>query len=218
MGISSLNNNTRSINNIIKKILNDPEKLMRYFAAILSGIAYIIYFKIFRNNVKIGFPFFAFTKVIIIGPGIVVINKGCRVHKNVFRGLTIVTHSVDSLVFIGAKSLLGGLTIRCHEHIELGEKTMTAVSLLQDSLFYNADNVCSQVNTNISFRSNPIIIGTNVWLGQECIVLGGSKVGNDSVLAAGTWCFGNQISDYSLVSGNSAKRPIPIDKLLKLKG
>jgi len=177
-----------------------------------------LYYRVFRDNVKICFPFLAFVKVTILGPGTVFIDKGCHAQKNVFRGLTIVTHSADSLVSIGAKSLLGGLTIRCHERIELGKKTMTAVSLLQDSLIYNADEVSSQVDTNIFLRPSPVILGANVWLGPDSIVLGGSKIGNDSVLAAGTWCFGNQIGDYCLVSGNPAKRPVPIDKLLKLKG
>jgi acetyltransferase-like isoleucine patch superfamily enzyme len=173
---------------------------------------------VFRENVRIGFPFLAFTKVTIIGPGKVFIDRGCHAQKNVFRGLTIVTHSIDSSVAIGAKSLLGGLTIRCHERIEVGEKTMTAVSLLQDSLFYNIGDVLSQVDINIFLRPSPIVIGTNVWLGPESIVLGGSKIGNDSVLAAGTWCFANQVRDYSLVSGNPAKRPMPIDKLMRMKG
>lgn len=200
------------------KMLNDIKKLILYFPAIVRGIIYILYFRFFRKNVKIGFPFLAFTKVKIIGPGIVVIDKGCHVQKNLFRGLTIVTRCVDSLVSIGAKSLLGGLTIRCHERIELGRKTMSAVSLLQDSLFYNADNVSSHVDAGISLRPKPVFIGNNVWLGPECIVLRGSEIGNDSVLAAGTMCFGNQIGEYCLVSGNPAKRPMPIDKLLKLKG
>jgi acetyltransferase-like isoleucine patch superfamily enzyme len=193
-------------------------KLISYTTAITRGTAYILYYAVFRKNVKICFPFLAFTKVSIIGPGTVFIDKRCSVRKNGFRGLAIVTHSVDSSVSIGAKSMLGGLTIRCHERIELGKETMTAASLIQDSLFYNADDVSSQVDVNISLRPNPVIIGTNVWLGPKNVVLGGSKVGNDSVLAAGTMCFGNQIGDYSLVSGNPAKRPIPIDKILRLKG
>lgn len=201
-----------------RKIANYIVKFILYLPAIVRGTAYIMYYQVFRENVKIGFPFLAFAKVTIVGPGTVFIDKGCHAQRNVFRGLTIVTRSVDSLVSIGAKSLLGGLTIRCHENIELGEKTMTAVSLIQDSLFYNADNVSSRVDTNISLRPSPIIIGSNVWLGPESIVLGGSKVGNDSVLAAGTWCFGNQVGDYSLLSGNPTKRPMPIDKLMKLNG
>lgn len=193
-------------------------KLISYAPGIIRGTAYVFYYTVFRKNVKICFPFLAFTKVSIIGPGTVFIDKGCRVRKNGFRGLTIVTRSADSFVSIGANCLLGGLTIRCHERIELGKKTMTANSLLQDTLFYNEDEVSSRAETYASLRRNPVIIGTNVWLGPKNIVLSGSKVGNDSVLAGGTMCFGNQIGDYSLVSGNPAKRPIPIDKLLKLKG
>lgn len=199
-------------------MLNYLIKIILYAPAILRGTAYIIYFRIFRRNVKIVFPFLAFAKVTIIGPGRVFIDKGCHAQKNVFRGLTIVTRSVDSFVSIGAKSLLGGLTIRCHGRIDLGKKTMTAVSLLQDSMFFNSDVVSSQGVGNLLLRPVPITIGSNVWLGPESIVLGGSRIGNDGVLAAGAWCFGNQIGDYCLVSGNPAKRPMPIDKLLKLKG
>jgi len=213
-----LTNNNNNIINTARHILDYLIKLILYTPAILRGTAYILYYRLFRKNVKIKFPFLAFAEVSIIGPGKVFIDKGCHAQKNVFRGLTIVTRSVDSSVSIGAKSLLGGLTIRCHERIELGKKTMTAISLLQDSLFYNSDNVSSQVDTNISLRPNPVILVANVWLGPDSIILGGSRIGNDSVLAAGAWCFGNRIGDYCLASGNPAKRPMPIDKLLKLKG
>jgi acetyltransferase-like isoleucine patch superfamily enzyme len=206
------------IRNSAIKVRNNIVKAILYAPALVRGTANIFYYSIFRKNVKIGFPFLAFAKVTIVGPGTVTIDKGCHAQKNVFRGLTIVTRSVDSSVSIGAKSLLGGLTIRCHDRIELGKKTMTAVSLLQDSLFYNANEVSSQVDTNIFLRPDPVIIGSNVWLGPESIVLGGSRIGNDNVFAAGTWCFKNQIGDYCLVSGNPAKRPLPIVNLLKLKG
>ena len=213
-----MTNSNENIRYTARRILNYIVKLISYTPAILRGTAYILYYRVLRKNVKIGFPFLAFARVTIIGPGRVFIDKGCHAQKNVFRGLTIITRSVDSLVSIGAKSLLGGLTIRCHDRIELGKKTMTAVSLLQDSLFFHSDVVSSRVVANLSLRPAPVIIGNNVWLGPECIVLGGSRIGNDGVLAAGAWCFGNRIGDYCLVSGNPAKRPMPIDKLLKLKG
>ena len=36
------------------------------------------------------------------------------------------------------------------------------------------------------FISSPIIVGDNVWIGAGCIILRGSKIGNDSVIAAGS--------------------------------
>ena len=200
------------------EILNHPKKFIAYFPAIVRGTAYIVFFRLFRKNTRIGFPFLAFTEVKIIGPGTVRIGKGCHVQKNVFRGLAIVTHSAGSEVTIGEKCMLGGLTIRCRDRIEIGKRTMTAVSLIQDSFFFHMGDVASRGDNERILGPKPVTIGTNVWVGLESIVLGGSRIGNDCVLSAGTLCSGNAASDYTLVTGNPSRRPMPIEKLLTLKG
>jgi len=100
--------------------------------------------------VKIGFPFFAYYRVRIYGPGRVKIGKYCSVFPNVFRGLTIITLSPHSHVIVGDECDLGGMTIRCKKRIEIGSKTLGASSLIQDTLFVNSNRMKSKIKDKLA--------------------------------------------------------------------
>lgn len=202
----------------LKRSFSDPVYFLNGLIALLRGSLYIVYYRLFRKNIKIGFPFKAFSKVAIIGPGAVKIGKSCSVYKNVFRGLTIVTSSSDSVVVIGERCALGGLTIRCDKRVEIGDRVMTANSLIQDSFFLNQDKTKPLSIDKLVPEPAEISIGNNVWLTLGCILLGGCNVGNDCVIAAGSWCFKSKTGDYSIAIGNPVKKTLPIEKLQRLKG
>ena len=50
-----------------------------------------------------------------------------------------------------------------------------------------------------------IIIGDNVFIGSHSAILGGTKIKNNSVIAAGTVLRGENIPEYSLAIGNPAR-------------
>jgi acetyltransferase-like isoleucine patch superfamily enzyme len=202
----------------LKRFSGDPLYFVNALIALLRGSLYIVYYRVFRRNIKIGFPFKAFSKVAITGPGAVKIGKNCSVYKNVFRGLTIVTYSSNSEVVIGDRCALGGLTIRCSKKVAIGDRVMTASSLIQDSFFVNQDKAMSLYFKELVPEPSEISIGNNVWLTLGSILLGGCNVGNDCVIAAGSWCFDSKINDYSLAIGNPVRKPLPIEKLQRLKG
>ena len=45
------------------------------------------------------------------------------------------------------------------------------------------------------FKTAPIIIGENVWIGSGCTILRGTTIGNNCVIAAGTVLKGNIPTD-----------------------
>jgi len=192
--------------------------IMRVLKALIRGTLYVLYYRLIGRNVKITFPFKAFTKVKIIGPGYVSIGGNCSVLENVFNGLTIVTLSSDAKVKIGSNCCLGGLTIRCSKKVEIGDETMTAVSLLQDTLIVNSNKEGPVLDPFEILVAKPITIGENVWIGGQCCVLGGCNVRLNCVLATGTVCYDTSFKDYNLISGAPAKRSLPIPNILKFKG
>jgi acetyltransferase-like isoleucine patch superfamily enzyme len=60
----------------------------------------------------------------------------------------------------------------------------------------------------------PVVIGDGVWLGRQCMIFPGVKIGEGSVISAGSVVRGH-IPPYSVVAGNPAKivfrlkRPAP---------
>lgn len=205
------------IKGLMKRAVEDPGDALSYATGLFRGLGYLFYYSLFRNNIRIGFPFIVDAKVRIMGPGTVTIGKGCRVMKNAFKGLTILTFSKDAVVTIGNKCLLGGTTIRCHGSITIGEKTMTAISLIQDSFFMTRDRISEEGNSCLPPPQN-ITLGRNVWLGEDSFVMSNSTIGDDCVLSSGSWCHGAAYQDYVLIMGSPARSAIPIDKLLRLKG
>lgn len=204
---------------ILRKFFKNPVYYLHTIKAYVSGTLYVVYYRITKRNVKIGFPFLAYGKVKIIGPGSVSIGKKCAVAENVFRGLTIVTLSKDASVTIGNRGcLLAGLTIRCYKRVSIGDDLMTAISLVQDTLFVNKKEAEFKIRHKQDIlQSESVDIGNNVWLGARSCVLGGSRIGNDCVLAACSLCCRITIKNYSLGSGNPVKRALPIEQLLALR-
>lgn len=203
--------------NVFKKILNDPVYAIKIMMALLRGTYYIIYYKIFRENVHIKFPFKAGARVIIIGSGSVTIGNNCFVDEGLFRGLTIVTLSPDASVSIGNNCNLQGLTIRCRTSVEMKNNTMSAYSLVQDTLFINLDKTGEQLNELDIPISKAIIIEKNVWLAMQTCTLNGCNFGSNSVLSAGSFCYNYKSDKDSLIIGNPAKRSLPISKILKMR-
>jgi acetyltransferase-like isoleucine patch superfamily enzyme len=186
---------------------------VRLLAAVCRGTYYAVFFRLFRRDVVIALPFIAYESVMICGPGRVRIGRYCSVHANVFRGLSVITLAPSSEVRIGPHCSLGGLTIRCLERVVIGEHTMTAHSLVQDTLLFSASEGYRGGATPIS---GPIEIGRNAWLGGLTYVLPRTVVGEDSVLSWGAACFDIVVPPASLASGNPVARTVPIDRLQEI--
>jgi acetyltransferase-like isoleucine patch superfamily enzyme len=201
----------------IQRIIEDPEDFLFTVAGLVRGLGYWFYYNVFRKKITIGFPFIVNAKVRIIGPGTVSIGKGCRVLTNAFKGLTIVTYSPDAVVRIGDKCNLGGTTIRSFGTVEIGDRTMTAISLIQDRFFVHGDRPLREAVRRLPGIKR-ISLGKNVWLGEDSFVLSGSTIGDDSVISSGSWCHDAAYPDYVLLMGNPIRSAIPIEKLLRLKG
>ncbi|HWE51148.1 MAG TPA: acyltransferase [Bryobacteraceae bacterium] len=54
-------------------------------------------------------------------------------------------------------------------------------------------------------RVRPVVIGDNVWIGSNVIILPGVRIGDNSVVAAGS-VVRDEVSANTLVSGNPAQR------------
>jgi len=68
-----------------------------------------------------------------------------------------------------------------------------------------ADSHLRCIGLKTKIEKKPITIGNNVFIGSHCAILGGAKVGNNSVIAAGTVLRNIEVPAYSLVIGNPAQ-------------
>lgn len=202
----------RHIAKSLGQLAGQPLRSLSLLRAIVRGSWLILYYRLVGANVTIRFPFKAHAKVTITGPGSVFIDANCAAHLNCFKGLSIVTLSPQARVHIGKGCNLGGVTIRCRERVTIGDRTMTAISLIQDSLFSTGDAAPGGADDGRA-QTAPIAIGSNVWIAMHCIVLDGTEIPDDCVIAAGAVCRRYRAQPYGLISGNPARRSLPIDRI-----
>lgn len=65
-------------------------------------------------------------------------------------------------------------------------------------------NLVGKYEDGMPFSKGPIIIGNDVWIGTNVLILSGVKIGNGSVLAAGS-VVTKDVPPFSIVAGNPAK-------------
>jgi acetyltransferase-like isoleucine patch superfamily enzyme len=116
-------------------------------------------------------------------------------------GLT--TFLESSSIRIGNNCWLNGTTIYARSEVIIGDNCMLGHgTIILDNNFHNIsiDPVkrrCSEI------VSRPIVLGDNVWVGRQSIILKGVNIGDNSIIAAGSVVTKNVPPDQ-LFGGNPA--------------
>ncbi len=138
-----------------------------------------------NKNIKLGKNVQFRGDVILDGDGPIVIGDGVRLNHG-----TIILASKGGGVTIGARTGIAAYSyiIDMDHGTQLGD----------------------------DYRSQPdvvdaIVIGENVWIGQNVTILKGSKIGNNAVCAAKTIITGKEVPENAIVAG------VP-GKIIKFKG
>lgn len=193
----------------LAKTITSPASAYSLFKALVRGTWYILFFRICRRKVSIRFPFLAYAKVSIGGPGKVFINSGCTVWMNSFEHLVITTLSPEAEVTIGKSCTLGGLTIRCSGKVILGNNILTAANLIQDVLITSPSPASKITST--------IIIGNDVWLGGQSLILADSSIGKGAVIGVNGLLHHAVVKEDCLAGGNPVMRPVSIKRITRLR-
>ena len=74
--------------------------------------------------------------------------------------------------------------ISCREKITVGDNVMTGpfITIYDNDHVYETDGLM----TRSGYKTSPITIGNNVWIGAHAIILRGVTIGDGSVIAAGS--------------------------------
>lgn len=114
-------------------------------------------------------------------------------------------------VKIGSETRIHGCYIHAQKQISIGSRCVIASGVqIIDS---NGHNLSSSDRTKGRDIPHPIVIGDNVWIGLNSIILKGSIIGTNSVVSASSVVKG-VFPPNSLISGNPAQliRTIKIEE------
>jgi acetyltransferase-like isoleucine patch superfamily enzyme len=125
------------------------------------------------------------------------IGKNNRFFKNIFL-------NNPENIEIGDNNFIGNnVILSAYSKIIIGNNCAIAAHCKIISGNHGYDDPVSLINDQ-PIVSKPIIIGSNVWMGYDVIILAGVSIGNGVVIGAGS-VVTKSIPDYAVAVGNPAK-------------
>jgi len=131
------------------------------------------------------------------------------------NGKTIVTRNTT----LGRNVNFNGMTIRGGGKVLIGDNFHSGVECNIITSFHNYEG--KKVPYDETTIEKDVVIEDNVWLGNNVTVLGGVKIGEGSIIQAGSVVVSN-IPKFSIAGGHPArvfgKRDVEHYEKLKLEG
>lgn len=131
---------------------------------------------------------------VIVKKGKLKINENCNFRRGLqLRVLDNGSLSIGEHCFINTN-----VSITCRENITIGDNSKIANNVVI------VDHDHDYRNGNEGYKTGKVIIGKNVWIGANCVILRNTEIGDNCVVAAGSVVKGSFESN-SIIFGNSGK-------------
>lgn len=122
-----------------------------------------------------------------------------------YQRTIIVTRTSNAEIRIGNDVGISGATIYAREKITIGNNTLIGANTkIIDNDFHPIDPAVRLRTPNEHMGVRSIEIGENVFVGCNCLILKGSKIGSNTVIGAGSIVSG-EIPSNCIAAGNPAK-------------
>ena len=99
--------------------------------------------------------------------------------------------SIGNNVFLNS-----GCIITAREKIKIGDNTIMGPYVV---IYDNDHKICNGEVEDNSYDTDPIVIGKNVWIGAGTMILRGSEIGDNCVIASGSIVKGKIDSKTALI-------------------
>ncbi|WP_313803787.1 acyltransferase [Flavobacterium sp.] len=140
-----------------------------------------------------------------IGEHTLINSDNSNYHINMHSPCKLMADREGASIIIGNHSRIHGTCIHAYKSITIGDNCLIAANTqIMDGnghalSFPEVENRIRTTDYGI-----PIVIEDNVWIGANCIILGGTRIGKGTVISAGSVVKGD-IPPMSIYGGNPAK-------------
>ncbi len=160
----------------------DIVKITENGFAVMRGAVKCCLTKVFANG-KFKFcgviRMFARATVSVHAKGSISLGKGLKIGKNAMLTAQGGTITIGNGVGINRDVL-----INSHESVAIGDNTVIAprVCIYDHDHLYDMDHGVNKKE----FKTAPITIGNNVWIGANAVILRGTEIGDNCIVGAGS--------------------------------
>jgi acetyltransferase-like isoleucine patch superfamily enzyme len=141
----------------------------------------------------------------------ITIGDRCTINSNFLSNLlglyqrTIIVARGEGQIRIGNHVGISGSTIYARQQIEIGDDTVIGANCkIMDNDFHPLDAEDRRNDRYDLLTCKPVIIGNDVFVGCNCIILKGTSLGDRCVVGAGSVVHGTFPPD-SVIAGNPAR-------------
>lgn len=154
-----------------------------------------------------GIPVFVFdfNGKIVFGNNVSLKSNKNSYHLAMHSPVKLMADKKDAIIKIGDNTRINGACIHAYERIEIGKNCLIAANTqIFDGSGHDLSmhNPANRINT--TGDAKPIVIGDNVWIGANCIIMPGVSIGEGSVIAAGSVVV-KDVPSLCIAGGNPAK-------------
>jgi acetyltransferase-like isoleucine patch superfamily enzyme len=199
-----------SLGHALRRLQREPHLLLPAFIAWLNGWRYKIWYALLFKKFKAGPMFRVYGKLIITGPGTVEFGRNCLIISNAIKPVCIRTLSPQAKVSLGDSAGLNGSSLQCSNKIEIGGLTNIADAYITDSSAHGV-GVDRRQDSIVDQAASSVVIGKNVWVSVQVVILHGVTIGDNSVIGAASLVRGG-IPANSFMAGNPLRLIRKIDE------
>jgi acetyltransferase-like isoleucine patch superfamily enzyme len=110
----------------------------------------------------------------------------------------------ERVLVIGDGAVIGARsTITAHDRIEIGEHVFFGQGVLVTDASHGYQDPELPIGAQFGLHQ-PVTIGAGSWIGHGAVILPGSRIGRNVVVAAGAVVRG-EVEDHAVVAGNPAR-------------
>ncbi|HQY20810.1 MAG TPA: acyltransferase [Ignavibacteria bacterium] len=164
---------------------------------ILNGVKY-------GNGIKVfGLPRIENKGSVTLGNNMRLISAKCGYNSGNIAGGVFLRTSKSGNIVTGDEVYLNGTSIISEESITLGNRIMIgANTVIMDTNSHNVPYK-NRLKRWDKIRRKAVVIEDDVWIGANCFIMKGVRIGKGSIIGAGS-VVNNEVKPFSIYAGNPA--------------
>ncbi|HQY51098.1 MAG TPA: acyltransferase [Ignavibacteria bacterium] len=164
---------------------------------ILNGVKY-------GNGIKVfGLPRIENKGTVTLGNNMRLISAKCGYNSGNIAGGVFLRTSKSGNIVTGDEVYLNGTSIISEESITLGNRIMIgANTVIMDTNSHNVPYK-NRLKRWDKIRRKAVVIEDDVWIGANCFIMKGVRIGKGSIIGAGS-VVNNEVKPFSIYAGNPA--------------